>query len=98
MHHCPHCNTTLPSKLTWKSLFAGQSAHQCPQCHELFRLTYAAKRRLAFMNLILIIGFIVLWNLPDVWRNLAVYAVIAAIILFLMPKQARYEKLSEPDH
>lgn len=98
MNHCPHCNTALPSKLGWKTLFAGQTAHSCPHCHERFRLTYASKRRLAFMNLLLIIGFILVWNLPDVWRNLAVYSVIAAITLFVMPKQARYEKISEPDH
>lgn len=98
MNLCPHCNKTLPKKLLWKSLFAGQTAHSCPQCHERFRLTYAAKRRLAIMNLLLIIGFILVWNLPGVWRNLAVYTAIAVITLSLMPMQARYEKLSAPEH
>jgi hypothetical protein len=84
--------------LTWKTLFAGQTAHDCPQCHERFRLTYAAKRRLAIMNLLLIIGFILVWNLPGVWRNLAVYSGIAVLTLWFMPKQAHYEKLSAPEH
>lgn len=98
MHHCPHCNETLPGKLVWKTLFAGQTRHTCPACQQHFRLVYAAKRRLAIMNLLLIIGFILVWNIPGVWRNLAVYVAIAGATLFFMPKQARYEKLSEPDH
>ena len=51
-----------------------------------------------FMNVARILGFIILWNLPNVLRNLAVYLVLAAVILGLMPSQARYEKLTEPDH
>jgi hypothetical protein len=68
--------------------------NHCPQCRKRFRLTYGAKRRLAVLNLILILGFIVLWFFPDVPRNLLVYMVVALVALALMPTQARYEILS----
>jgi|GEM_PF-1766734 len=47
---CPHCRKSLPRKLVWRTLFAGQTAHACPACRKRFRLTYAAKIRVGFLN------------------------------------------------
>jgi CXXC-20-CXXC protein len=97
-HKCPNCDKPLPRVLIWKTLFAGQTAHACPTCGKKFRLTYSAKIRIAYMNVILLLGFIILWNIPDVLRNLAVYGVIASVILLILPSQARYEKTSARYH
>ncbi len=98
MRNCPHCQQALPKKLVWKSLFAGQVPHDCPSCGQPFRLTFRSKMRISYLNVTLILGFIVLWNIPDVLRNLAVFAVVAAIVIAVLPSQARYEKTTEPDH
>lgn len=93
---CPHCARRLPGKLVWKSLFAGQTAHACPNCRKKFRLTYASKIRVAYLNVVLILGFIILWNLPNIPRNLLAYAALAAAILLVLPALARYEKTDRP--
>jgi len=99
---CPHCHKPLPRQLVWRTLFAGQTAHACPACRKRFRLTYPAKVRVGFLNVLLIlgltivIGFAFLWTLPETLRNLAGYLAIAALVLWLMPMQARYEKLTRP--
>jgi CXXC-20-CXXC protein len=98
MKTCPHCNQPIPRNLFWKSLFAGQTSHQCPSCSRNFRLTYSAKIRLSFLNLILILGLLVAWNLPNLPRNMAVYAVILVLVLLALPAQVQYEKTSEADH
>lgn len=96
---CPHCRKPLPRKLVWRTLFAGQTAHACPACRKRFRLTYAAKIRVGFLNVMLIlgltivIGFAFLWTLPEILRNVVGYLAIAVLVLMLMPLQARYEKL-----
>lgn len=94
--NCPLCARPLPLKLIWKTLFAGQTAHTCPACGEKFRLSYASKIRLSYLNVILILGFIILWTLPDIPRNLAVYAALALAVLVILPYQARYESTSAP--
>jgi len=91
---CPHCGKPVPRKLMWKTLFAGQTAHPCPACGKKFRLTYSAKIRIAYLNVILLLGFIILWNIPDVLRNLAIYAAVVAVILLILPNLAHYEKTS----
>jgi len=96
--HCPHCRHPLPGKLVWKTLFTGQTVHTCPACGGEFRLTYQSKLRVSYLNVILILGFVILWNIPNIPRNLAVYVAVAAIVVFMLPRQARYEKTSEPDH
>ncbi len=99
--HCPHCHKPLPRKLVWRTLFAGQTAHACPACRKRFRLTYAAKIRVGFLNVMLIlgltivIGFAFIWTLPETLRNIAGYLAIAVLVLALMPMQARYEKLGK---
>lgn len=99
--HCPHCRQALPRKLVWRTLFAGQTAHACPACKKRFRLTYPAKTRVGFLNVMLVLGltivagFAFLWTLPETLRNLAGYLAIAALILLLLPMQARYEKLGK---
>jgi CXXC-20-CXXC protein len=98
MSHCPHCEKKIPGKLFWKSIFAGQTAHRCPACGQLFRLTYSSKMRVAFLNLILILGLLVAWNLPGMARNMAVYGGILAFVLLILPSQVNYEKTSEADH
>jgi len=98
MSSCPHCQKKIPKKLFWKSIFAGQTSHECPECRKLFRLTYSSKIRIAFLNLILILGLLVAWNLPDMTRNMAVYGGILALILLILPSQVGYEKTSEADH
>jgi len=98
MSNCPHCNKPVPGKLFWKSIFAGQTAHQCPSCQQNFRLTYSSKIRIAFLNLILILGLLVAWNLPDMARNMAVYGGILALVLLILPSQVAYEKTSAVDH
>jgi len=98
MKTCPHCNKPVPRNMFWKSLFAGQTAHVCPSCNKKFRLTYSAKIRLSFLNLILILGLLVAWNLPNLPRNMAVYAVVLVLVLLLLPTQVHYEKTSEADH
>ncbi len=98
---CPHCRKPLPRKLVWRTLFAGQTAHACPKCRKRFRLTYAAKIRVGFLNVMLIlgltivIGFTFLWTLPEILRNVVGYLAIAVLVLMLMPMQARYEKLGK---
>ncbi len=89
---CPHCRRAVPRNLFWKSIVAGQTAHQCPACRKRFRLTYRSKMRLSYLNVLLILGFIILWNLPDIPRNLAVFAVVAILTVLVMPTQVRYEK------
>lgn len=98
MKSCPHCTQPIPRKLFWKSLFAGQTAHPCPSCGKDFRLTYSAKIRLSFLNLILILGLLVAWNLPNLGRNMAVYAAVLILVLLVLPTQVHYEKTSEADH
>lgn len=98
MNACPHCQQKLPGKLFWKTLFAGQTGHICPHCGKEFRLTYSAKIRIAYLNIILILGLLVAWNLPGVLRNMGVYAVVLALVLLILPSQVHYEKTSEPDH
>jgi CXXC-20-CXXC protein len=99
-HTCPHCRQRLPAALVWKTLIAGQVAHKCPACRKRFRLTYAAKRRVAFLNVLLVLGFSVLvgyafyWNLPALGRYVLIYLGIAAVVLLVIPHQARYEKTS----
>ena len=98
MAKCPHCAKPVPKKLFWKSIFAGQTAHSCPSCQQYFRLTYSSKIRVAFLNLIMILGLLVAWNLPDLSRNMAVYGGILALVLLILPSQVHYEKTSEADH
>ena len=99
--HCPHCRKQLPRKLVWRTLFAGQTAHACPACRKRFRLTYPAKIRVGFLNVAIVLGFTIvagyafIWTLPEVLRNVAGYIAIAALILMLLPHQARYEKLGK---
>jgi polyferredoxin len=99
-HTCPHCRKRLPAALVWKTLVAGQTAHKCPACRKRFRLTYAAKRRVAFLNVLLVLGFSVLvgyafyWNLPALGRYFLIYLGVAALVLLVIPRQARYEKTS----
>lgn len=95
---CPHCDEPLPRKLVWRTLFAGQTAHVCPDCGRKFRLSYASKIRVSFLNILLVLGFIIVWNLPGIPRNLVVYAIVAALVLLLLllPTQAHYEKTSVP--
>lgn len=98
MSSCPHCQKSIPKKLFWKSIFAGQTSHECPECKKHFRLTYSSKMRVAFLNLILILGLLVAWNLPDMARNMAVYGGILLFVLLILPSQVGYEKTSEADH
>lgn len=98
MSSCPHCQQAIPRKLFWKSIFAGQTSHQCPSCQQAFRLTYSSKMRIAFLNLILILGLLVAWNLPDMARNMAVYGGVLALVLLILPSQVSYEKTSEAEH
>ena len=99
---CPHCEQPLPNTVIWRSLFAGQTAHNCPSCGKRFRLTYTAKRRVAYLNVALMLGIMLLigsamWkDWPDLVRYLLIYLVIAAGILFVLPFLARYEKTSAP--
>ena len=99
--HCPHCRKQLPRKLVWRTLYAGQTAHACPACRKRFRLTYPAKIRVGFLNVAVILGFTIvvgyafIWTLPEILRNVAGYVAIAALILMLLPHQARYEKLGK---
>ena len=98
---CPHCHTDVPTQLMWRSLFAGQTAHSCPHCNKRFRLTYAAKTRVAYMNVLLILGLVIvlaiLWWKPDeVLPYAAIYAGVAALILIILPFLGRYEKTSQP--
>lgn len=100
---CPHCDKTIQSKLLWVSIFSGQTAHECPQCGEVFRLTYSSKRRLAYFNMILLLGFVVslgllIWGVPHSLRNLSIYIVIIAMVLVIMPSQVAYQKITEPYH
>ncbi|MEK6770076.1 MAG: hypothetical protein AABY62_00330, partial [Pseudomonadota bacterium] len=89
---CPHCRKSLPTKLFWKTLFAGQTPHACPSCRKKFRLTYRAKQLIAYGNVALVLAFGGLWVLPDIPRNLLIYAAFAVLILLLLPLLARYEK------
>ncbi|KPL28340.1 MAG: hypothetical protein AMJ72_03960 [Acidithiobacillales bacterium SM1_46] len=99
---CPHCDQPLPNAVVWKSLFAGQTAHSCPACGKRFRLTYTAKRRVAYLNVALMLGIMLLigsamWkDWPDLLRYLLIYLVIAAGILFVLPFLARFERTSAP--
>jgi len=85
----------------WKSLFAGQTAHICPQCTKRFRLTYAAKTRVAYMNVILILGLVIVlailwWKPSEVLPYAAIYAGLATLVLLILPFLGRYEKTSQP--
>lgn len=99
--HCPHCRKQLPRKLVWRTLYAGQTAHPCPSCRKRFRLTYSAKIRVGFLNVAIILGFTIvvgyafIWTLPEILRNVVGYVAIVVLILMLLPRQARYEKLGK---
>jgi Na+/proline symporter len=88
--------------LVWRTLFAGQTAHRCPSCGRRFRLTYAAKRRVSYLNVALILGltilagFAFLGSLGEIAWAAAAYAIVAVIIALLLPRQVRYEKLTVP--
>jgi hypothetical protein len=88
--------------LVWQTLFGGQRSHRCPSCERRFRLTYASKIRVGYLNVMLILGIAILVGVaflagPVVLALSAlVYAVAAAIILAVLPHQARYEKTSAP--
>ena len=98
--HCPHCRKQLPRKLVWRTLFAGQTAPPARPAWR-FRLTYPAKIRVGFLNVAIVLGFAIvagyafIWTLPEVLRNVAGYLAITALILVLLPHQARYEKLGK---
>ncbi len=99
---CPHCGEHLARKLVWRTLFAGQVAHACPACGKKFRLTYAAKVRVGYLNIALILGltivlgFAFLLTAAETARNLLIYLTLAGVILYLLPRQARYEQLNAP--
>jgi uncharacterized protein (DUF983 family) len=105
-HHtaqaCPHCAQALPRGLVWHTLFAGQVAHTCPHCGKRFRLTYPAKVRVGYLNIALVlgltivIGFAFLVTPGETALHLLVYLAFAGAILYLLPRQARYEKTSAP--
>lgn len=97
---CPHCGKSIQGKKLWTSIFGGQTAHACPHCRKKFRLTYESKRRLAFCNIILLLGFVIsagllIWGVPHSLRNLGIYFVIVAFVLTIMPSQVRYQKLTD---
>ncbi len=96
MNTCPHCNEILPVKLRWVSLFAGQTSHICPACKQSFRLAYQSKIRISFINVLLILGFLVSWNMPNPARNLGVFAAVAVIAIFILARLSHYEKTSNP--
>jgi len=91
MHECPACHRQLQGSLMWRTLFSGFVPHTCPACGATIRLTSFTRRTVAFYNVLLIIGFILVWVLPGVGRNLLVYLVLVAVVLWLMPRAARYE-------
>ena len=100
---CPHCGKAIQRKLLWASIFSGQTAHECTQCRKVFRLTYSSKRRLAYFNIILLLGFVIslgllIWGVPHSLRNLSIYIVIAALVLVIMPSQVAYQKITDPYH
>lgn len=103
-HACPHCRKRLPGPLVWKTLVAGQTAHKCPACRKRFRLTYAAKRRVAYLNVVLALGLSILagyafyWNLPALLYSALAYLGLATLVILVVPYQARYEKTSAPNH
>jgi hypothetical protein len=82
----------------WRTLFAGQTAHNCPACRKRFRLTYAAKRAVAYANVALILGITILvgyafyGDVAGLARYSLYYLIAAAVILALLPRLARYEK------
>lgn len=98
MKTCPHCQKPLPTKLRWKTLYSGQTDHVCPACAGRFRLTYAAKRRVAFLNLILLMGLVLIFSTPDLLRNATIYVVVAIVTLLILPMQADYESVDTPKH
>lgn len=103
MRSCPHCNHPISGPALRATLFAGQIAHECPECHGNFRLTYAAKRRVAFLNVILMVGLFILfgiyaWGIPYILYYTLAYIVIAGLALFMLPGQAEFESTSSPDH
>ncbi len=99
---CPHCAQALPRELLWHTLFAGQVAHRCPHCGKRFRLTYPAKVRVGYLNvalvlgLTIVIGFAFLVPPAETALHVLVYLAFAGAILYLLPRQARYEKTSAP--
>jgi CXXC-20-CXXC protein len=100
---CPHCDKAIQGKLLWASMFSGQTAHACPQCAKVFRLTYSSKRRLAFLNIVLLLGFLIslgllIWGVSHSLRNLSIYIVIVSLVLVIMPSQVAYQKITEPYH
>ena len=101
MNTCPHCGKTIPWKLYWASIFTGQTAHNCPHCKNRFRLSYQSKRRLAYLNIVILMGFVIstgllIWGVPHTLRNLAVYFAVVSLVLVIMPSQVAYQKTSEP--
>jgi hypothetical protein len=99
---CPHCRQRLPARLVWRSLFAGQTAHRCPACGRRFRLTYGAKRSVAYLNVALILGPAILAGYAfygdpaGLARYALCYLGAAAVILLLLPRLARFEKTNAP--
>lgn len=99
---CPHCQTALPARLVWRSLFAGQTAHRCPACGKRFRLTYRAKRSVAYLNVALVLGVTILagyalYGDPAALARYTLgYLAAVAVILLVLPRLARFEKTSAP--
>jgi CXXC-20-CXXC protein len=93
---CPHCRRPLPGRLFWKTLFAGQTPHACPSCRRKFRLTYRAKQLIAYGNVAMVLVLGGLLVLPDIARNLLLYAGFVALVISLLPLLARYEKAVRP--
>lgn len=99
---CPHCQKALPARLVWRSLFAGQTAHSCPACRRRFRLTYGAKRSVAYLNVALVLGVTILIGYAfygdpaGLVRYTLYYLAAAVVILLLLPRLARFEKTSAP--
>ena len=91
---CPHCHKPLPTRLYWKTLFAGQTPHACPSCRKKFRLTYRAKQLIAYGNVALVLLLGGLLVLPDLARNLLIYAGFSVLVIALLPLLARYEKVT----
>jgi CXXC-20-CXXC protein len=97
---CPHCHQALPARLVWKSLFAGQTAHSCPACRKRFRLTYGAKRSVAYLNVALVLGVAILIGYAfygdptGLARYTLSYLAAAVVILLVLPRLARFEKTS----
>lgn len=100
---CPSCRKSIPPKLLWRTLVAGQTAHRCPACGQRFRLTYAAKRRVAFFNVAPVLGLAALLGYAlygddgqTLLRFALLYAGALVLVLAALPHLARFEKTSAP--